>query len=608
MKIKNIVSVVLLSVICLGFIVGTGKAQSASADTAVPVGITLTADELNGGTTAENPWKKTFDFWSNAGKTNENVTYTRDGVVIEGTNKDNAMNLINGPMSVSDGNHFEMTFNVPLRNGETGEKVYPDKKYVEKVAIELYNGSTKLATACIWGDSYDTEQSFIKANFEVGSISVPEIHLPKSVMETGGALKIGFDLTGGWRSEIVDGENVEYRVVSDAFSETLLKTEVKELTRVRVTQRYDGSATNTKFVVKNLNGQNLCLDEENKLFVNDAYNVSALHTKQDATFLSGEEYNFELIGVKENSTECNTVAPKSETSVWAYAFVGLMGDVGWNSDGKKGPEKASGIWVSVVGEDGAVKSENYYGGSWGSDGKIKFSFEKAGNYTLKVTLLTANGYVTVRSLDVTATETPHIVLPEDFSLTYYQGSVVNVPTGSLVDSDGKTIVVESADYVVSFGEGTVETSLGSFTATEVGKYTITYSAEYNGVTYEKSLEINVVADVLKKIEITTAPEKTVYSAGEEFDGKGMVVKAVYESGKTEEISDYAVSKGVLEAGDTAVIVEYRGKKTVLQITVVEKKQDGNSGCGGNVNVAPGTGLAILLVGAGLALKRKKKNK
>ncbi len=607
MEMKKLLLTVVLCGTCLGNGLGTGGMEKVSAETIAPRGITLTAEELNAGTTAENPWKKMFDFWSNAGKSAENVLYTTEGVVIEGTDKNNAMNLINAPMSVAEGARFEMTFNIPLRDGQTGEMTAPQTKYMEKAAVVLYNGETMLATAYIWGDSYKTGESFITADFEVGQAKASSLHLPKKVMETGGGIRLGFDLTNGWYCELTDEGGTEYRAVSDTFEKELSKVTAQELTRVRVMQKWDDSAVKTKFVVKELNGQTLCLDDENKLFADDCYNISALKTEKDAVFLVRETYAFELLGVKESSSECNTKQPRAGTAVWAYAHTGLMGDIGWNSDGSKGPERGSGLWLTLTADDGTVCSETFYNGSWGDIGQpaIEFTFAEAGRYTLKATLLTARGYVTVRTLEITAQETPHILLLQGLPANCYVGTVVKLPAGRLMDADGKTVLVDGVECSVSFANEAVALNNGSFTVTESGKYTVTYFTEYEGKRYEKTAETNGRADTLKRIEITAAPQKTTYVEGEKFDGTGMVVCAVYESGKKEEISDYTLDKETLRLGDTSVIVSYHEKKTVLEIKVnMGEAEDSSSGCGSNIGGVSVLVGALAVVGLYLWKKRK----
>lgn len=69
------------------------------------------------------------------------------------------------------------------------------------------------------------------------------------------------------------------------------------------------------------------------------------------------------------------------------------------------------------------------------------------------------------------------------------------------------------------------------------------------------------------IRITTAPEKTVYTAGEKFDKTGMVVEVMYSDGSTEKITDYTVPSDALKEADKEITVTY-GKYTVKQAITV----------------------------------------
>ena len=73
---------------------------------------------------------------------------------------------------------------------------------------------------------------------------------------------------------------------------------------------------------------------------------------------------------------------------------------------------------------------------------------------------------------------------------------------------------------------------------------------------------------LTSIAVPTQPTKTSYVPGESFDRTGMVVKANYSDGTSEEINTYTVSeidKDII--GEQTLTVSYLGKTTDLKITV-----------------------------------------
>lgn len=75
---------------------------------------------------------------------------------------------------------------------------------------------------------------------------------------------------------------------------------------------------------------------------------------------------------------------------------------------------------------------------------------------------------------------------------------------------------------------------------------------------------------ITSITITTQPTRTSYIPGESFDKTGMVVKANYSDGTSEEISAYTVSeidKDII--GEQTLTVSYLGKTDTITIYVVE---------------------------------------
>lgn len=82
----------------------------------------------------------------------------------------------------------------------------------------------------------------------------------------------------------------------------------------------------------------------------------------------------------------------------------------------------------------------------------------------------------------------------------------------------------------------------------------------------------LIDESLKNIEITTPPTKTFYFEGENFDKKGMVVKANYNS-KTKpsvilDSSSYNITNGTnLKAGQTSVTITYEDKSVNQKISV-----------------------------------------
>ena len=583
----------------------TGLSANAKAESGELNSTVLTAETLNAGTAADNPWKKTFDYWKN--KTS--VTYTQAGVEVVGNGYDNGFNIINGPMSISDGAILEMTLNLPLYDNGVA-----DTSLVKKAMYVLYNANTKIgASAMIWGDSYTTEKAYVTAEFTVGNTTIPEVKLPKSIVEKNGeGVKLGFTVEDGWYAEVYDEttETVTYAPVleSPELDTALSALTVKEVTRIQMSQKWNTDATKTHVVIKELNGQNLCLDTNNQLEITNSFNASSLKVAKDIVFTTGNTYNYELVGVESNNATVNTNT--STASVWQKVHVPLMGDIGWNSDGAKGECLASGIYLTLK-KANEVVGEWSNKHSWGSSvhSAIEFTIpDEVGTYTLEVKLLTVKGNVTIQSVDFQAVAEPHIVLNKSL-----EEQVVQIPTAYLCGSDGVTSLTDEVSVSVTFGDIGVEIQNGIISVSEIGEYTVIWTVTYETISYEKTVTFNVLADEIKTISVTKEPTKTQYVAGETFDPTGMEVTATYESGKTEIVTGYTVDKTILNTDDKTVVIAYQGKKTVLLLSVKEKQKESEKesskieellgGCFGSSGIASMT--IFLIAGVAIAMKRKK---
>lgn len=86
-----------------------------------------------------------------------------------------------------------------------------------------------------------------------------------------------------------------------------------------------------------------------------------------------------------------------------------------------------------------------------------------------------------------------------------------------------------------------------------------------------SISITVRKKQLTGIRIAKNPAKTVYKEGEKFNKRGMEVRALYDNGLEEVITNYNVNLNVLKLQDKQVIISYGGKQAYLAIKVSEVK-------------------------------------
>lgn len=126
----------------------------------------------------------------------------------------------------------------------------------------------------------------------------------------------------------------------------------------------------------------------------------------------------------------------------------------------------------------------------------------------------------------TIVETPVFTAFAKADVTFYtsdtETDVAKKLTGTFIDANGTSTEVNVASVTFK-------------SALTVGDNVVTASYEHDGVTYTCNVTINVTADTLTKIEVTTQP-KLEYFSGEALDLTDMVVKATYASTRTKELT------------------------------------------------------------------------
>ena len=190
-----------------------------------------------------------------------------------------------------------------------------------------------------------------------------------------------------------------------------------------------------------------------------------------------------------------------------------------------------------------ITAEETTGGDITKSGTYTISFEKFGKtvtFDVKV--------VPVKPIGINIA-----ALPE--KTTYIEGQSLDL-TGLVVK--------------LEYNSGKTET----ITDYTVGEYENTIGTKEIAVTYENfstSFNVDFVEKKLTNIMVTTQPTKAKYVAGEKFDNAGMVVRAVYDNGASEEITDYTVSDITDATGWQNLTVSYEGKTTTVKVMVEAKE-------------------------------------
>ncbi len=98
---------------------------------------------------------------------------------------------------------------------------------------------------------------------------------------------------------------------------------------------------------------------------------------------------------------------------------------------------------------------------------------------------------------------------------------------------------------------------------------------YQGKVVNQPVTVTIHTATLLSIEVTKAPDKTEYVAGESFDATGMIVTAIYDDESTATVSYEDLKVTVadpLTGATTVVTLEYEGKTAVVDITVLYKSR------------------------------------
>jgi len=184
-------------------------------------------------------------------------------------------------------------------------------------------------------------------------------------------------------------------------------------------------------------------------------------------------------------------------------------------------------------------------------------------------------------------------------------SVTSAPTktsyiaGQNFDSTGMAITATYYDGSTAIVEGWSVTDGNNLPA---GKTSVTISYTEGGVTKTTSQAITVAAKTLSSISVKTAPTKTSYIAGQNFDSTGMVIEKKYNDNSTATAIGWTVTDGNnLPAGKTSVTISYTEggvTKTIKQAITVNSSNPGPGPGGG------GGGAASYAVSAATATHGK----
>lgn len=241
------------------------------------------------------------------------------------------------------------------------------------------------------------------------------------------------------------------------------------------------------------------------------------------------------------------------------------------------------VWdsISYTGGNNESGPQSVYGNGKSIEFKVYNTYKPASVTKVTSLPITVTGYkadAKVADAAVTTTE-PGI------KLTYFRFMEMN-PAGAWTPASTTGTFKADTDYKVEvyFNEipGCDYTELKKENVTVNGVEADAFETTWSGFPYNKDYQVirglgkPEVVKTVKSIKITTPPTKTTYTAGEDFDPKGMVVTAYYTDDTTGVLSadDYTIFHGdKLTQGQTDVTIQYNdgsgnsGIKVDQKITV-----------------------------------------
>ena len=217
------------------------------------------------------------------------------------------------------------------------------------------------------------------------------------------------------------------------------------------------------------------------------------------------------------------------------------------------PAKVNYIEGQVFEKEGMVVTATYNDGTEAPITDYTVPAEALAVGTTAITV-TYEGKTATQAITVAAKKMTGIAITKKPAKTDYIAGQAFDTEGMIVTAaydNGTTAPVTGykvTPAVLAVGDEFVTIALGDFTAQQA---------------------VNVVAKTVTRIEITTAPTKTTYIAGEKFDPAGMVVTATYSDNSTGAVAGYTIDPtGPLTLDTTFVTIGYEAK-TVTQSIVVK---------------------------------------
>lgn len=219
----------------------------------------------------------------------------------------------------------------------------------------------------------------------------------------------------------------------------------------------------------------------------------------------------------------------------------------------EGPSDGNDYWSNVKTEKGkcfAAIGNNLDNCEWQDLGRVSEINSSSKNLDTTIKAYTTNSLIDESLKNIEITKAPS-------KTSYFEGENFDktgmVVTANYNSKKNPSVILNSSDYSITNG-----------TNLKAGQTSVTITYDGKSVTQPITVEKNSIVS----LQIKTAPTKTAYKEGQNFDKTGMVVVANYKDGTSKTITNYTVKNGNnLSADQTEVIIEYENKEVKQAITV-----------------------------------------
>lgn len=213
-----------------------------------------------------------------------------------------------------------------------------------------------------------------------------------------------------------------------------------------------------------------------------------------------------------------------------------------------------------------IEAESGYSSSWSGNAALKT--ESNGGKTF-VALNNRKGTLSY-TFNSAANGTATLVL----NMAPHQNGNCYANAAFKLQVNGKTVAIDDTLLVEKAGSGWFNTKDFTVAVFEVkeGENTLVIETTGQGNCYNLDyllIKSAAFEEELVSLTVKTQPTKLYYVVGESFDATGMVVEALYSSGRTEVVTDYTVDKTVLSVDDTEVTVSCGDLSVTVAVTVTE---------------------------------------